>query len=229
MFKSDCPHPKCRARASTFTTTSAVFHDADRRTVATAHCGVCHRLVMFVIRGDPDESRSLVEYFQMDFRSDPFGRQHAGGLQQRGVLKISIERTYPDSPTFDVPASVPENVASAYVDGLKALDAGLYAAAAFQFRQSLERAVRQFVPEGSDGLKARIRRLDAEHQVPAAVISLAHTVRAEGNLAVHEENWTADEARRLAEFARLLFVYIFTLPAEVAAVASERGNPAEAR
>lgn len=128
-----------------------------------------------------------------------------------------------------VPEHVPENVASAYVDGLKALDAGLWEAGAFSIRKALERAVRTFVPDGNDGLKARIRRLSGSQQVPPAMIELAHTVRAEGNVAVHEEAWTAIEARQLADFAYLLFTYIFALPAQVKAVALERGADAEQR
>ena len=80
-----------------------------------------------------------------------------------------------------------------------------------------------------DYFKARIRRLSADQRVPPALIDLAHTVRAEGNVGVHEEEWTEEEAKKLIDFARLFFIYVYTLPAGVKEVETVRGAPADQR
>lgn len=226
-FRWDCPHLTCRARGSAFTTVDARYHGDDRTNYVTATCGICRRPTLFEIQ--TSNRVNAIEYLAPNTVGDPLstGAERAMGAQ--GIGRLDVVRTFPEAPKFEVPDHVPANVAAAYLDGLKALDVGLYAGAAFSIRQSLERAVRSLVPDGSDGLKARIRRLAAEHQLPEAMNSLAHTVRAEGNVAVHEEAWSDDEARQLAHFARLFLEYLFTLPAQVQQVATERGAPADKR
>ena len=208
---------------------SARYHPRDKVHYIQAICGVCYRPTLFVIRTKPNAGVDASAILGPGFNGDPFVHADAGALKAQGVTGLLIEQTYPPPPPTSAPPNVPPKVEAAFVDGLKAFDAGLYPAAAFSVRQALERAIRSFVPDGTDGLKARIKRLDGKHQVPPSLVELAHAVRAEGNVAVHEEDWTRDDAAKLIEFARLLFVYIFTLPAEVMAVATNRGAAAAER
>lgn len=226
-FRWDCPHADCRARNAAFSTGFGWYSVADRVNYVPGICGVCQRPTLFVIKSG--NGANALEFFQSNWTGDPFAQAAQVVMASKSIGPVQVERTYPDAPQFEAPDHVPPNVGTAYAEGLKALDAGLYSGAAFSIRQSLERAVRVFVPDGNDGLKSRIRRLASAQQLPEALIALAHTVRAEGNVAVHEETWSVSEARQLAHFARLLFVYLFTLPAQVQQVATERGAQAEQR
>jgi hypothetical protein len=199
--------------------------EADNDIAMLGFCGVCQRPTLFRVRvGPPDKIRDALALLNGD--RDPFAEHYAIARRQHGIQSLTITETLPPAPQFAVPEHVPESVATTYLEGLKALDAGLWEAGAFSVRKALERAVRHFVPDGNDGLKGRIKRLAGAQQVPPAIIELAHTVRAEGNVAVHEESWSPEEARQLAHFAALLFTYIFTLPEQVKRVAAERGAEA---
>lgn len=225
-FKWDCPRPACRTRSASFSTSSAFYSAEDGTTTAVGHCAVCGRVTLFELVAMPP-FRDATQVVQTGY--DIFSLSFRDTLKANGFESIEVLRTIPEPPEIKVPDHVPESVASSYLDGLKALDAGLWEAGAFSIRKALERGVRSFIPDGDEGLKARIKRLSGSQQVPPAMIELAHTVRAEGNVAVHEEAWTAAESRQLADFAYLFFTYIFTLPAQVKLVALERGAAAERR
>lgn len=225
-FRWDCPHSKCRAASAAFHTTEIVNVAADSAAVMLGHCGVCKRVTLFEVKSAPPTSK-LADLLNTNF--DIFSKEFKDFLNGARIHSIEIVRTYPPRPGLAVPPDVPDNVASAFRDGLKSMDVQLYAPAAFSFRQALERAVRIFVPDGKDGLKARIERLGDSQKLPPAMVTLAHTVRTEGNVAVHEETWTAEETQQLADFTRLLLQYLFWLPAQIKRVEAERGGPAESR
>lgn len=162
---------------------------------------------------------------------DMFGPQLPQVLHNQGFPNgsLTVETTHPPPTVSAAPAHVPPNVAKPFIDGQDVFAMEKYEAAAFSVRQALERAIKHIAPSATGGLKARVKALGDEGRVAKDLVDLAHTVRAEGNVAVHEEEWTKEEAHQLIEFARLFFVYVFTLPAQVASVAAERGASADRR
>jgi hypothetical protein len=230
-FKWNCPHPQCRAQRSAFRTIETVtYSQNDGTTYVPAQCGVCFRPVMFEIESIPAAQPTVVGMFRPNFQQDPFSPSGLSILRQNGIQEVKVKRTLPEPPPIVAPEHVPGPVEAAFLEGLQARDAGLLPSAVYNIRKCLERAVRDRDPAGTGFLKARIKKLETDNKIPPTLVDLAHTVRAEGNVEVHEdEEWTPEQVEELIDFARLFFTYLYTLPARIDAIAAKRGKPADQR
>ena len=227
-FKWDCPHPQCRARQAAFRANPYHFSPADDRTYVVGICPICDRPTFFLVQAVPS-GRSAGPVFN-GYEGDPFVPHAATHRKNHGIEAIGITGTIPAPAAIRVPSDTPANVTAALEEGLKAWDASLLPSAVYNLRKALERAVRDLDPSGNGGLKARIKKLSDDGRIPSTLVNLAHTVRAEGNTEVHEdEAWTPEQVEELVEFARLLLTYVYTLPRQIEAIATKRGATADKR
>ena len=228
-FSWDCPQPKCRAQKAAFVAKMGVWNEIDQRSYVFGVCPICRTPTTFVVVGVPETQPSVGIVGGYD--GDPFnGVGAAGVLRNHGLSSIRIERTIPPPPTTQVPESVPPNISQPFLEGLRARDSNMLPSAVYNLRKALERTVRQQDPQGSGGLKSRIKALADGQKIPPTLVALAHTVRAEGNVEVHEdEDWTPAQVQELIDFTVLLLTYVFTLPVRIAAIAEHRGAPAAER
>ena len=221
-FKWNCPH--CAAQTAAFTTLFISYHGVDHRHHSVARCAVCERHTLFAFKVMPLD-KNFGDF--LNNQNDLLSRDLTGS--GNGFKSIDVDRTYPEAAVSQAPEHLPSNVTKPFIDGQDVFTIGKFENAAFSVRQALERAVKHIDPSVEGSLKAKIKQLGEKGLVTKDLVELAHTVRTEGNVAVHEEDWTKDEAHQLIEFARLFFVYVFTLPAQVKRVAAERGGPADQR
>jgi hypothetical protein len=229
FFSWDCPHASCRARKSAFNSVYVVFGEEDKRTYAVGICPICKKPTLFAIETKP-AGKNVSLYFSQNWHGDALGpsaRQQAG---TQNLGHYEIVETMPAPDTVEVPPNTPPRVADAFTEGLQARAAGLVSSAVYNLRKAVERAVKDKHPSGSGMLKARITALAAAQNLPTTLVELFHTVRAEGNVEVHEdETWTPEQVSELIEFTRLLLVYLYTLPAQIDAIATHRGAAPGAR
>ncbi len=227
-FKYDCPQLTCRARKSAFTTAAGWFHANSGSTYIAALCPVCAIPTMFVIETNPPGQQAINAF--LGYGGDPFAPSAGGHLRSQSLAAVRIARTVPAPPDHTVPEFVPDNVASAFLEGLKARDTGMLPSAVYNLRKALERTVRDKNPAGTGGLKNRVKELEKLQMLPSTLVDLAHTVRAEGNVEVHEdEDWSAEQVQELIDFTVLLLTYLYSLPVRISAIAEHRGKPAAAR
>jgi len=196
-----------------------------------AICPVCDRPVMFEFQCAPaGAGKNVGQFVNEGFNGDPFAPSFQQQRQGAGIGLLSVKRTLPGAVETVIPDHVPENVGAAFSEGLKAREAGLLPSAVYNLRKSLERTVRDRDPEGKGGLKMRIKKMSEDGKIPSTLVDLAHTVRAEGNVEVHEEEtWTPEQVQELIDFSILLLTYVYTLPNRIAAIAEHRGKPAGER
>lgn len=220
----DCPHPECRVKKVAFTTVLGHFGSEDKAAYVCAICPVCRRPTLFRIATTPP-GRNPLQFFDPNSNSDAFGQAAREHLNRHGgISDYSVKMTWPAPQEIDVPSNTPANVASALAEGLQARAVNLINSAVYNLRKAVERAVKDRDPSGTGSLKARIKALAAKQSLPTTLVDLFHTVRAEGNTEVHEDEvWTAEQVDELIEFTRLLLVYLYTLPAQISAIAAHRG------
>ncbi|PCE26239.1 hypothetical protein BWP39_17095 [Paraburkholderia acidicola] len=103
------------------------------------------------------------------------------------------------------------------MEGADCLGSGRYTAAAAMYRRCLEVALKAFCPDVEAWkLEKRIDKLAAENRITKDLQTWAHRVRLDGNDALHEEEqFTKEAATELAEFTRLLLIYLYTLPEKI--------------
>jgi hypothetical protein len=141
--------------------------------------------------------------------------QAAGDLKK--ITNLKIDCVYPSKPLPDTPEDCPPAVSHAYVEGADCLGSGRYTAAAAMYRRCLEVALKAFSPDVEAWkLEKRIDKLAAEGRITKDLQTWAHRVRLDGNDALHEEErFTKEAATELAEFTRLLLIYLYTLPEKI--------------
>lgn len=135
----------------------------------------------------------------------------------RKILNVKINSVYPSKPLLDTPEDCPLAVSHAYMEGADCLRSDRYTAAAAMYRRCLEVALKAFSPDVEAWkLEKRIDKLAAEGRITKDLQTWAHRVRLDGNDALHEEEqFTKEAATELAEFTRLLLIYLYTLPEKI--------------
>ncbi|MBL8643333.1 MAG: DUF4145 domain-containing protein [Rhodospirillaceae bacterium] len=124
---------------------------------------------------------------------------------------------FPTPAAPSVPEHTPENIASFYLQGLRAFNASLWDAAGGMFRKALEASLKKIHPTTDrPTIQKRIDNLPPEIGVTLAMKQWAHAIRVLGNDAMHdEEPFNEDDAKKLKEFTEAFLIYVFTLPERV--------------
>jgi len=228
-FKWDCPHPACRAQQAAFQTLFSRFNPVDEETYVVGRCPVCGKLTTFQFSSRPI-GLDVSNIVGPGYDGDPFAAPLWLVEQKTRATAIIVRQTFPPPPSNTAPAHVPESVSKPFLEGVTARDANLISSAVYNMRKALERTVHQQDAEGTGTLKTRIKRLAEQQKIPPTLVDLAHTVRAEGNVEVHEdEDWTAEQVQELIDFTSLLLTYVYTLPVKIGLIAEHRGKAAEKR
>ena len=61
-------------------------------------------------------------------------------------------------------------------------------------------------------LNARIQQAAAQHGLTPDLADWANRIRLDGNAAVHDDEFSKEDAESLHAFTELVFMYLFTLP-----------------
>lgn len=124
---------------------------------------------------------------------------------------------YPKEFQSKVPKYLPQLINRAFEQADIAIHQGSWEAAVAMDRRALELATKEKAPDQS-GLKLykRIEFLAAEGKLTPSLKDWAHSVRAVGNDAVHDEDeLSEDEAHQAHELTRFILTYLYTLPEQV--------------
>jgi len=205
-----CPH--CGAEKMTFVVRAVTLHEPPKRYAVLAICNSCQQPVL--------------QDYQSRYNSRDL-EAHAGDI---GKLDGTfLLQTWPAPQPVDAPASVPERVARAYVDALKARRAQLWNPACGAYRRCMELALKEFAPDVEAWkLEKRIDKLAAEHRITPDIQKWAHELRLDGNEALHgDEDATQDTTDQMHHLTYFLLTYLYTLPRQVEA-ARERREEGEA-
>lgn len=149
--------------------------------------------------------------------------------------RASVWSIAPAPPKPRTVGALPPQAGKAFLDGEEELTRRKYRSAVGSYRTALERALRAIDPDLesrlSEGgkkrvtLNNRIQAIQKEKLLPPALVDLANRVRAFGNEIHEDEDPDEDQARLASDCAHLLLVYLFELPAMVAAAqARQSGN-----
>ena len=81
------------------------------------------------------------------------------------------------------------------------------------FRKALDTGLKSKFPEIKGKLSARINKAAAQQKLTPELAEWAHQIRLDGNDAAHEEEpFEEEDAKKLCNFTRLVFLYLFKLP-----------------
>lgn len=118
-----------------------------------------------------------------------------------------------------LPADLPESVERAFAQGERNYHSqGCEEAAAMMYRRALEVGLKLAYLEMTGMLAARIKRLVAEHHLPAPIGEWADQVKLIGNDGAHEvDGVSRDDLDAQRGFVDMTLRYVFTLPAQIAA------------
>jgi hypothetical protein len=156
--------------------------------------------------------------------------QGAGVKDFRGDIAATHElflvvNAWPEPPTHDVPAHLPDRVARAFGEGCKVLSASPSAACA-QFRKALEFGLKDLAPEiEAWKLEKRIDKLANEGKLTRSLQEWAHQLRLDGNEAVHgDDDPSLEHAQAVEKLTRFVLTYLYTLPKNIEQARAEEGN-----
>jgi len=133
----------------------------------------------------------------------------------RGVL------WWPVPGAADLDPDIPEPVASAFAEGLRALSVNCPRAAAVMFRAMLAEIVRDKGSEAAQqagGLYKRLMKMAEEQTLHASLVEWAAEIRLVGDAGAHPEDLepvTPAEAQDLAQLCRQLLSVVYETPARI--------------
>ena len=87
-----------------------------------------------------------------------------------------------------------------------------YDAAGSMFRTALEAGLKEKFPKVEGMLKARIQQAADQHGLTPDLADWANRIRLDANAAVHDDEFSKEDAENLHAFTELVFMYLFTLP-----------------
>jgi hypothetical protein len=124
---------------------------------------------------------------------------------------------WPSNIADEIPADVPDAIASLYRQALLCHRQGAWDAAGMTLRKTLEVSTKTLDTNlASKTLAARIEALYDSQKLTADIKDWAHEIRLDGNAAVHEsESFDAAQVEGLKQFTEAYLRYIYTLPALV--------------
>jgi hypothetical protein len=153
------------------------------------------------------------------------GMRYGGTINYRGVW------WWPPPGVADLDASIPESVAEAYREGVRAMWARAPRAAAVMFRRTLEAIVKT---NGSEAAKAAANKnlatglsvMADEGALDRSLAEWAKEIRIVGNVGGHfdlVDDVAPEEAHNLSRLLRELMRYLYEMPARIG---RSRGGPA---
>lgn len=138
---------------------------------------------------------------------------------------VLILGTAPEPPKPRMIDALPDNVRSSFEEAEMNFSDGRMPSAAVGYRRSLERAIRILHPNGKGMLNERIRKLEKENSVPAALIALMDGIKFLGNDGAHDDDDPPkEEVAAGRDFTALLLTYLFELPERVRLAAESRAE-----
>jgi hypothetical protein len=200
-------------------------------------CPHCDHLSNFVVREGP-----------LPVKYDPEGQ--AGTVERVGVLHcpgcnkgtVVIEEAVVERPGSEgqavvtgwravhwwpVPGAsqldsdIPEPVASAFSEGMRALSVDCPRAAAVMFRAMLAAIVRDKGSQAAQqagGLRKQLKKMGDEQTLPTSLMEWAAEIRLVGDAGAHPEDLepvTLTEAQDLAQLCRQLLSVVYEMPARI--------------
>ena len=189
-LKSDCPW--CGTKSVGFTPASMacwqenVKYGVNYYTDVFAICGRCDRGVIVLVQ---------------DHHSSPDTLQTAG-----------IEGVYPAPPSEDAPRFTPERAKGFFQQGMSSLHIGNPDAAGAMFRKSLESGLKQRFSSNKRNLIDKIKDAASKGLITDEMADWADHIRISGNEAVHDDDYTMEQAKALRVFTELVLIYLFELP-----------------
>jgi hypothetical protein len=198
----DCPY--CGAKGMTFTAAHASGHKTKSASWnMLLICSGCGEGVVTVV-----QDAAGTGY-------DPL--QHLTDLQTKSIngAKYHVLSIEPKAKPIDIPEHLPLIVAKAFKEGCDIIKLAPNSACA-AFRRALELALKDLSPDiDAWKLEKRIDRMAAEGKLTPALKDWAHQLRLDGNVAVHEDDATLEEAQQIESLTRFVLLYLFTLPESV--------------
>lgn len=207
----DCPH--CGAKKVSFKMISEAArpnHPADA--VVSALCNACNMPICALLRS----ARNIL-----------FGA--TGPLSFDGDLldarsPFNSIGIYPSRALLDTPHAIPDAVRRAYEQAAGSRSAGHFDAACSMYRKAMELGLKAFSPDiEAWKIEKRIDKMAAEHRITTELQTWAHELRLDGNEALHGDGEASEEmTSQMHELCRFLLIYLYTLPAQVAAATARR-------
>ena len=129
----------------------------------------------------------------------------------------TLVKTLPEPERAKVPEHMPARVRNLFEQAEMVRIQGIIDGSAMLYRSALETALKEIDNSiGDVPLSARINRLAQAGRLTEALKDWAHQIRLDGNDAAHDaQALELEDVERLADFARLVMTYLFTLPKEV--------------
>ena len=139
---------------------------------------------------------------------------------------VRVKDVFPKIKAVDVPESTPDAAANVFKQAVESLNAGHLDAACGMFRRTMELALKAFSPEiAAWQLEKRIDKMAAENKITVDIKDWAHELRLDGNKALHgDEPASFELADQMHNLCKFLLIYLYTLPAQVAAAKARRAT-----
>lgn len=192
QLRTDCPW--CGTRSAGFTPASMarwVGNDSEKGilnyyTDVFAKCGRCDRGVIILFQ------------------------DHHSSLET--LETAGIEGVYPAPPSEDAPFFTPDRTKRFFQQGMSSLHIGNPDAAGAMFRKSLESGLKERFSSSKRNLIDKIKDAASKGFITSEMAAWADHIRISGNEAVHDDDYTMEQARTLRVFTELVLIYLFELP-----------------
>jgi len=171
---------------------------------AIAQCPQCHRPSMFLF----DVRRSHLRSIQENLAAP----EHLMG----GESLVRIKCVHPPQPCVDEDPHWPEAAVQPFKDVQKMLMSGITPSIIIGVCRTVLDVVTRELGASEGTLKQRIDALQEQAVITTPIADWAHTLRLDGNEAVHAAKGERDNAPEYIEFLRTLMNVTFSLPAKIA-------------
>ena len=152
------------------------------------------------------------------------GRDNSGVENQP---YIELRDVFPAPPQIDAPAGVPGKAAKFFVEASEDLRRGRDAAGVIgKCRSVLDICLKELDAKG-EGRKKRIADLRARGVLTTSLADWAEKLWDDGNVAIHDLDGDAEEARQHVRFLELFFEVAFALPAQIEQAQGAQCEPGE--
>ena len=220
VLTTDCSH--CHAQKMTFDVIGAHVSGATFRNVPFASVGAVCRSCGYPI------AILMVSKFTTE-SADTLRQRVSQALNLQMDLEGSALKpamVWPEVKGPSIPDNLPPDVERAFLQGERNLaQPGCEEAAAMMYRRSLEVGLKIAYPDMTGMLAVRIKKLVADHHLPAPIGDWLDQVKLIGNEGAHEiDGVVRDDLEAQRDFVDMALRYIFTMPAQIAA---RRGLPTE--
>lgn len=172
---------------------------------ALVHCPRCHGPSLITFK----TTRKALEGIKETFNKE--------GSLFGGQSLISISEIFPRPPEPEIDPNWPVSIHRQFKDAQSMLSQGITPSIVIGVcRTVLDLATKEL--HATDGsLFNRIKTLQEQGQITAAIADWAHRIRLDGNQAVHEGVGEEEEAKEFIEFLRMFLSVAFSLPKTIAA------------